>query len=94
MAILRAPAHELHATAEGWHTLAGELTATAPMVRGFAFQPSAAAVALIHAGVDAASGVLAARTVNTAVDTSGAATAYTANEQTSAAMVNAISGAL
>jgi hypothetical protein len=63
------------------------------MVSGLSFQPSATAVAAIHAGVAAASGVLTARTVSTAVKTAAAATAYTANEATSAAMLDAISGA-
>lgn len=93
MGTLRAATHELHATAHGWHALADELTGTTP-TPGLPFQPSAAAVTAIHAGVDAASGVLAARTVNTAAKATAAATAYTANEETSAAMINAISRAL
>ena len=93
METLRAATPGLHTTASGWHILAGELTGTAPMVSGLSFQPSAAAVAAIHAGVAAASGVLTARTVSTAVKTAAAATAYTANEATSAATLDAISGA-
>jgi hypothetical protein len=94
MAILRAATHELRVTANGWHTLASELPGTAPTVPGLSFQPSAAAVAAIHAAVATASGVIAARTVNTAVKTTTAATAYTANEENSAAMIIAIRGAL
>jgi len=94
MAILRAATHELHATANGWHTLADELTGATPSMPGLSFQPSAAAVAAIHAGVATASGVLTARTLMTAAKTTSAATAYTANEENSAAMIIAISGAL
>jgi hypothetical protein len=62
METLRAATGELYATASGWHTLAGELTGAPPTASGLLFQPSAAAVTAIHAGVAAASGVLAVRT--------------------------------
>jgi hypothetical protein len=94
MGTLRAATHELHTTASGWQTLAGELSGTAPSVSGLSFQPSAAAVAAIRAGVAAASGVLSARTLVTAVKTAAAATAYTENEATSAAVLTALSEAL
>jgi hypothetical protein len=94
MATLRAATAELHTTASEWHTLAGELTATEAPISGLAFQPSARAVAAIHAAVTAAGGVLSARTVNTAFKATAAAIAYAANEETSAATVNAISAAL
>ena len=94
MGILRAATHELHATANGWHTLADELTGSAPTLPALSFQPSAAAVAAIHAGVDIASGVLAARTVNTAAETTSAATAYLENDATSAVMLNSLSGSM
>jgi hypothetical protein len=94
MGILRAATDKLHATASGWHTLAGELTGTTPSLSGLSFQPSAAAVAAIHVGVAAASGVLTARTQITAAKTAAAAIAYTENEATSAAMLNALSEAL
>jgi hypothetical protein len=94
MGILRAATHELHATANGWHTLAAELTGTAPSVSGLSFQPSAAAVTAIHAGVAAASGVLTARTLMTAAKTTSAATAYTNNEATSADRLTPLSGSM
>ena len=94
MAILRAATHELHATANGWHTLAGELTGTAPTVPGLSFQPSAAAVAAIHAAVATASGVLTARTLMTAAKTTSAATAYLESDATSAVMLNSLSGSM
>ena len=94
MGTLRAATDELHATASGWHTLAGELGGTAPSLSGLSFQPSAAAVAAIHVGVAAASGVLTARTQITAAKTAAAAIAYTENEATSAAMLNALREAL
>jgi hypothetical protein len=88
---LRAATEELHITASGWYALAGELSATAPAAPGLSFQPSAAAVAAIHAAVAAASEALTARTQITAVKTTAAATAYTENEATSAAMLEALS---
>jgi hypothetical protein len=94
MGILRAATPELHTTASGWRTLAAELTGTAPSVSGLSFQPSAAAVTAIHAGVAAASGVLTARTLMTAAKTTSAATAYTNNEATSADWLNALSGSM
>ena len=94
MGTLRAATHELHATASGWQTLAGELTGTAPSVSGLSFQPSAAAVTAIHAAVATASGVLTARTLMTAAKTTSAATAYTNNEATSADRLNALSGSM
>jgi hypothetical protein len=81
MGTLRAATDELHATASGWHTLAGELTGTAPSGSGLSFQPTAAAVTAIHVGI-------------TAAKTAAAAIAYTENEATSAAMLNALSEAL
>jgi hypothetical protein len=84
MGILRAASHELHATANGSHTLADELTGATPSVPGLSFQPSAAAVA----------GALTARTLMTAAKTISAATAYTNNEATSAARLNALSGSM
>jgi hypothetical protein len=94
MAILRAATHELHATANGWHTLADELTGATPSMPGLSFQPSAAAVAAIHAGVATASGVLTARTLMTAAKTTSAATAYLENDATSAVMLNSLSGSM
>jgi hypothetical protein len=94
MGILRAVTDELHATASGWRTLAGELTGTAPSTSGLSFQPSAAAVTAIHAGVAAASGVLTARTQITAVKTAAAAIAYTENEASSADSLNALTESL
>jgi hypothetical protein len=94
MGILRAATDELHGTASGWHTLAGELTGTAPSVSGLSFQPSAAAVNAIHTGVAAASGVLTARTTITAVKTTAAATAYTESEASSADLLNALTESL
>jgi hypothetical protein len=94
MGSLRAPTDELHATANGWHTLAAELTGTAPNVSALSFQPTAAAVTAIHAAVATASGVLTARTLMTAANTSSAATAYTDNEATSADRLNALSGSM
>jgi hypothetical protein len=91
---LRAATHELHATANGWHTLADELTGTMPSMPASSFQPSAAAVTAIHAAVATASGVLTARTLMTAAKTISAATAYTDNEATSADRLNALSGSM
>lgn len=91
MGILRAASHELHATANGWHTLADELTGTTPSMPGLSFQPSAAAVTAIHATVATVSGVLTARTLMTAAKTTSAATAYTNHEATSADQLNALS---
>jgi len=94
METLRAATEELHATASGWGTMAGQLTATPPTVSGVSFQPSAAAVTAIHAGVAAASATLTARTQITAVKTTAAATAYTQQEATSAALLNALGESL
>jgi hypothetical protein len=94
MGILRAATHELHATANGWYTLADELTGTTPRMPGLSFQPSAAAVAAIHTEVATASGVLTARTLMTAAKTTSAATAYTNNEATSADRLGALSGSM
>ena len=94
MGILRAATHELHATANGWHTLADELTGTRPSVPDLSVQPSAAAVTAIHAAVAAASGVLTARTLMTAAKANSSATAYTNNEATSADRLNALSGSM
>ena len=91
---LRATTDELHATAGGWHALAGELTGTAPGVSGLSFQPSAAGVAAIHAAVAKASGVLTSRTLMTAAKTTSAATAYSNNEATSADRLSALSGSM
>jgi hypothetical protein len=90
MGTLRAATEELQATASGWGTMAGQLTDTTPTVPGVPFQPSTAAVTAIHAGVTAASGVLTARTVITAVK----ATAYTQHEAASADLLNALGEAL
>ncbi|MBO0881949.1 MAG: hypothetical protein J2P17_16735 [Mycobacterium sp.] len=68
--------------------------ATVPAVPGVSFQPSAAAVSAIHAEVAVASGVLTARTQITAVKTLAAATAYTGNEATSAALLDALGQSL
>ena len=94
MGILRAATHELHATANGWHTLADELTGTTPSMPGFSFQPSATPVTVIHAAVATASGVLTARTLMTAAKTTSAATAFLENDTTSAVMLNALSGSM
>jgi hypothetical protein len=94
MGILRVATEELHATASGWGTMAAELTATAPGVSGMSFQPSAAAVAAIHAEVTAAGGVLTARTLVTAVKTTAAASAFGENEATSAALVSGLGESL
>lgn len=94
MDALRADTEELHATASGWGTLAGELIANAPSVSGSSFQASAAAVSAIHAGVTAASAALTARTQITAVKTTAAATAYAENEAASAAALNALGESL
>ena len=94
MGILRAATQEPHATANGWHTLADELTGTTPSMPGVSFQPSAAAVTAIHAAVATASGVLTARTLMTAAKTTSAATAYTNHEATSADPLNALSGSI
>jgi S1-C subfamily serine protease len=94
MGTLRVATEELHATASGWGTMAGRLTATAPTVPGVPFQPSAAVVTAMHAGVTAASGVLTARTVITAVKATAAATAYTQQEAASADLLNALGEAL
>jgi hypothetical protein len=94
MGILRAATHELHATANGWYTLADELTGAAPSGSGLSFQPSATAVTAIHAAVAAASGALTARAHATAAKTTSAATAYTNNEATSADRLNALSGSM
>ena len=94
MGNLRATTDELHATAGGWHALAGELTGTAPSVSGLSFQPSAAGAAAIHAAVAKASGVLTARTLMTAAKATSAATAYRNNEATSADTLNALSGSM
>jgi hypothetical protein len=74
--------------------LGGELIGAAPTASGLSFQPSAAAVTAIHAGVAAASGVLTARTQITAVKTTAAAIAYIENEATSAAMLDVLSESL
>ena len=94
MGFLRAATHELRATANGWHTLADELTGTTPSVPGLSFQPSAAAATAIHAAVATASGVLTARTLVTAAKAASSATAYTNNEATSADRLNALSGSM
>jgi hypothetical protein len=94
MGNLRATTDELHATAHGWHALAGELTGNAPSVSGLSFQPSAAGVAAIHAAVAKASGVLTARTLMTAANTTSAATAYSNNDATSADRPDALSGSM
>jgi hypothetical protein len=94
MGILRAATHELHATANGSHTLTDELTGTTPRTAGLSFQPSATAVTAIHAAVATASSVLTARTLMTAAKTTSAATAYTNNEATSADRLNALSGSM
>ena len=94
MAILRAATHELHATADGWHTLAGELTGTTPSMPALSFQPSAAAVAAIHAAVATASDVLSARTLMTAARTASAATAFLESDATSAVVLNSVSGSM
>jgi hypothetical protein len=94
MEILKAAIRELYATASGWHTLADELTGAAPTASGLSFQPSAAAVIAIHAGVATASGVLTTRTQITAVKTTAATIAYTENEATSAAMLDVLSESL
>ncbi|MFZ3269110.1 MAG: hypothetical protein WA488_29435 [Mycobacterium sp.] len=94
MGTLRAATHELHTTASGWQTLAGEVTVTAPSVSGLSFQPSAAAVTAIHAAVATASGTLTARTLMTATKTTSAATAYTNNEATSSDRLYALSGSM
>jgi hypothetical protein len=94
MEILQAAIRELYATASGWHTLAGELTDAAPTESGLSFQPSAAAVTAIHAGVATATGVLTTRTQITAVKTTAATIAYTENEAASAAMFDVISESL
>ena len=94
MGILRAATDELHTMATGWHTLAAELTGIAPSVPGLSFQPSAAAVAAIHAGVAAASGILTGRTMITAVKTTAAATAYTESEASSVDLLNAVTESL
>lgn len=91
---LRATTDELHATANGWHTLADELTGTTPSMAGLSFQPSAAAVTAIHAAVATASRVLTASTLMTAAKTTSAATAYTNKEATSADTLNALSGSM
>jgi hypothetical protein len=94
MEILQAAIRELYATASGWHTWAGKLTGAVPTASGLSFQPSAAAVIAIHAGIAAASGVLTTRTQITAVKAAAAAIAYTENEATSAAMFDALSESL
>jgi hypothetical protein len=94
METLLVVAEELHATASGWGTMAGQLTATAPSVSGVSFQPSGAAVTAIHAGVATAGGVLTARTLITAVKTTAAATVFAENEATSAALLNALGESL
>jgi hypothetical protein len=94
MGILLAATHELHARANGWYTLADELTGTTPSVPGLSFQPSAAAVTAIHAAVATAGGVLTARTLMTAAKTTSAATTYTNNEATFADRLNALSGSM
>lgn len=93
MGNLRATTDELHARANGWHALAGELTGNAPSV-SLSFQPSVAGVAAIHAAVAKASGVLTARTLMTAAKTTSAATAYSNNDATSADRLNALSGSM
>jgi hypothetical protein len=94
MGIFRAGTDELHSTASGWHTLAGELRTTAPTAPRLPFQPSASAVAAIHAGVAAASEALTARTQVTAVKTAAAATAYYESEASSADLLNALTESL
>jgi hypothetical protein len=94
METLRAATEQLHVTATGWGTMAGQLSSTAPAVPDSSFQPSAAAVTAIHTGVAAASGVLTARTQITAVKTLAAATAYSQQEATSAALLDALGEAL
>jgi hypothetical protein len=94
LARLRVAAEQLHSTATGWGTMAGQLSTTAPAAPHSSFQPSAAAVTAIHTGVTAASGVLTARTQITAVKTLAAATAYTRREATSAALVDALGESL
>jgi hypothetical protein len=94
MANFRAATNELHAAASGWHALAGELTNTAPSASGLSFQPSAAAVATIHAGVAAACGALTARAHATAAKSAAAATAFAEKESTSAGKLNALIEAL
>ncbi len=94
MGNLRATTDELHATANGWHALTGELTGTAPSVSGLSFQPSAAGVDAIHAAAAKASSVLTARTLMTAAKTTSAAMAYSNNEATSADRLNALSGSM
>jgi hypothetical protein len=93
METLRAAVEELHATAAEWASRAGECSATAPGVSG-SFQPSTTAVAAIHAGVAVASATLTARTQITAVKTTAAASAYTQQEATSAALLNALGESL
>ncbi len=94
MGIFRAATDELHSTASGWHTLAGELSAAGPTAPRLSFQRSAAAVTAIHAGVAAASEALTARTQVTAVKTTAAATAYTESEASSADLLNALTESL
>jgi hypothetical protein len=91
---LQVPTEELHTTARGWHALATELTGTAPSASGASFQPSAAAVNGIRAGVAAACEALTARTQTTAAKATAAATAYTENEATSATLLGALSESL
>jgi hypothetical protein len=90
MGILRAATDELHSTASGWHTLAGELSAAASTAPRLSFQPSAAAVTAIHVGVAAASEALTARTQITAGKITAAGIAYAANEARSAELLNAL----
>jgi hypothetical protein len=87
---LRVATEVLHATASGWHALAGELTAAAPCAVSLRSQPSAAAVNAIHGGVAAANGALIARTQATAAKTAAAALAYTENDSGSAKLLNAL----
>ncbi|MBV8180954.1 MAG: hypothetical protein JO045_19585 [Mycobacterium sp.] len=94
MEALRAATEELRIAASGWHALAGELSAAGPAVPGLSFQPSAAAVTAIHAGVAAAGEALTARIQITAVKTTAAATAYTENETTSAVLLDVLSESL
>jgi hypothetical protein len=77
---LRVATEELHTTATGWGTIAGQLSSTAPTMPDSSFQPSATAVTTIHTRVAAASCVLTARTQITAVKTLAAVTAYTQQE--------------
>jgi hypothetical protein len=70
--------------------LAGGAPAGAPASAGRSFQPSAAAVQAVHAGVATTRAVLSARTADTGVRVAAADARYVENETESAAKLHTV----